>query len=103
LQWLNLLKCATCACETPILFKLGLMKLSPGEHEAELATREIALDRLQGVDPDLGVSIGMLGVKMGEAVIVVVHRDHDAEEGADAGHGSDPLISSLHHAAGELS
>jgi len=31
------------------------MKLNPSQNEAKLATREGAVDRLEGVDPDLGV------------------------------------------------
>jgi hypothetical protein len=69
-----------------------LVELGPSQHEAKLAALEIALNGLQGVDPDLGVPIGVLGVKVGIAVIVVVHPDHDPEEKAYARHRVDPFI-----------
>jgi hypothetical protein len=46
LQWLYLQKCLTRARSTSVLFEFVLMKLSPGEDEAELAATEVAVDHL---------------------------------------------------------
>ncbi len=67
------------------------MELGPGEHEPELAAGEAALDRLEGVDPDLGVTVGVLGVEMRVTVVVVVHPDHDPVEAADARHATERM------------
>ena len=69
------------------------MKLGPSQNQAELAARKIALNRLQGVDSDFGVAIGMLSVEMRVPVIVMEHPDRDPEEAAYAGHGGESFIS----------
>jgi hypothetical protein len=70
------------------------MKLGPSQNEAELTAREIALNRLQGVDPDFGVTVSMLSVEMRVPVIVVEHPDRDPEKAAYAGHGGESSSSS---------
>ncbi len=46
------------------------MKLSPCEHESQLAAREAALDHLQGVDAYLCASVRVAGMEVRRAVIV---------------------------------
>lgn len=46
----------------PVLFKLFLVQLCPGEDEAQLPAAEVAIDHLEVVDTDVGFSFGMMGV-----------------------------------------
>jgi hypothetical protein len=72
----------------PVLFEFLLMKLGPGEDEAELPATEVAVDYLEVVDPDLGFVFSVTGMEMREAAIVEEHRDRDPEEAAYRRHGS---------------
>jgi hypothetical protein len=86
LQWLDLLKCLTGSGAAPVLFEFILMKLGPGENEAELPATQVAVDDLEVVDPDLGFAFGMARMEMGEAMIVEEHRDRDPKEAAYGRH-----------------
>jgi hypothetical protein len=68
--------------------KFILMKLGPGENEAELPATQVAVDDLEVVDPDLGFAFGMTRVEMWEAMIIEEHRDRDPEEAAYRRHGA---------------
>jgi hypothetical protein len=49
LQWLDLQKCLTGSRSAPVLFQFLLMKLGPGEDEAELPATEVAVEYLEVV------------------------------------------------------
>jgi hypothetical protein len=70
----------------PVLERLSLVKLGPGEHEPQLASCEIALDHVDLVNSDLGVTVSVPGMEVRVAVIVELHRDRDPEEAADSRH-----------------
>lgn len=62
------------------------MELGPGKDKTELSVSETAVDDLKVVDPDLSLAVSVVGVKVGMAVVVKVHRDRDSEEAADCRH-----------------
>jgi len=70
----------------PVLGEFVLVKLSPCEHESQLAAPEAGLDHLQGVDAYLCASVRVAGMEVRRPVIVEVHRDHDPEEATDRRH-----------------
>jgi hypothetical protein len=45
----------------PVLSELDLVELCPSKHEADLSAGEGAVNRFQGVDPDLGFALRMPG------------------------------------------
>jgi hypothetical protein len=72
----------------PVLFKVYLVKLGPGEDEAELSATEVTVDYLEVVDPDLGFAFSVTGMEVREAMIIEEHRDRDPEEAAYRRHES---------------
>lgn len=62
------------------------MELRPRGHEAQLPSRETAVDHLEVVDADLGLSLCVAGMEVWMPVVVEEHRDHDSEEAADRWH-----------------
>jgi hypothetical protein len=65
-----------------------LVKLSPSKYEAELPSVQSAVDGFKGVDSHLGGCLAVSSVEMRVAVIIEIHCDDDAEEGAMRGIGS---------------
>lgn len=63
------MKCLTGARQPPVLKQLLLVQLSPCEHESQLATTERAVHRLERVDPDFGLTVGVAGVEMRRIVM----------------------------------
>lgn len=62
------------------------MQANPLAHELKSATREIADQHGAAVDCDYRMMLAVLSVEMRRFVIVEVHRDYDAVEGADSWH-----------------
>lgn len=68
-------------------FPRGASRCSPDSFTIfERMTREIANEDGTAVDRDHRMMLGVLCVEMGWLMVVEVHRDHDAVEGADPGH-----------------
>jgi hypothetical protein len=68
LEWVDLDQCLTLSGAAPVLEQFCLVKFGPGEHESQLPAAERALDRLEGVDPDLRGAVGVAGVEVGGSV-----------------------------------
>ena len=73
----------------PVLEKLLLAKLRPGEYQSKLPLPEAAIDCLDLVDPDPSAPLRMPCVEVRAPVVVVEHRDGYAKEATDGRHAAD--------------
>ena len=62
------------------------MQFRSREHESKGPAAEGAVHDFERVDAHLRLAVGVPCMKVWEAVIVEVHRDHDPEEAADSRH-----------------
>ena len=77
----------------PIIKQLLAVGHSPLQDQAENPGRQAALKCRQRVDVDGDLLTSVTGVEVRGVVFAAslpMHRDHDAEESADSGHGSTP-------------
>jgi hypothetical protein len=58
----------------------------PRRVRPQLPARQVAVDHLKGVDPNLGAAFRLAGVKVRGSVVVEEHRDRDREEPTDRRH-----------------
>lgn len=70
----------------PVSIKLFAMQVSPLPYQRENPRGQLAIDQVSIHDSDLRTIAFVSNVKVGWAVIVEVHRDHDSEEPADLWH-----------------
>ena len=73
-------------CQFPVLHQLILVQLSPGEHQSQLAPRQVPGNYDAPADVDLGRVFGVLGVKMRWIVIVPIQENPDPMEQGDDWH-----------------
>ena len=85
-QRVDRLRRATVLCPAPVRLQLQTMQRRPLAHEFERTTRQLANEHRASLDRDHRMMRGVLSMEMGRFVIVEVHRDHDAVEGADSWH-----------------
>ena len=72
----------------PICLELLAVEGRPLCHELERAARQFAHEHPRAVNRDHRMVLCVLRMEVGRLVVVEVHRDHDAVEEADAGHGA---------------
>lgn len=67
------------------------MDSRPVLHETLCARWQTSRQNLDRVDSEARFGITVPSVEVGRRVIIIIHRDHDAEESADLGHGASVL------------
>jgi hypothetical protein len=72
----------------PVGLKLLAVQGRPLGHELERSAWQSAHQHRLAVNRDHCVVLGVLRMEVGRLVVLEVHRDHDAVEEADAGHGA---------------
>jgi hypothetical protein len=72
----------------PIGLKLLTMEGCPLCHKLERTAWQFAHKHPHVVNRDHRMVLGVLCMEVGRLVVVEIHRDHDAVEEADAGHGA---------------